>query len=103
MGGVGPAAAAAEDRYSGVLGYPADCDGDITNGGSVANLSGIVTALDTCGLSAGGFAKAVIMGAARRGRLRRSAKAQSRSCSRMLNDGWRVGAGNLVVVVERGE
>ncbi len=37
---------------AGVLGYPADCDGDLTSGGSIATLSAVVTARETAGLRA---------------------------------------------------
>lgn len=43
-----------------VLGYPTDCGGDITSGGSVANLSAVVTARDACGLRSQDYARSVI-------------------------------------------
>ena len=43
-----------------VVGYPAAAAGDLTSGGSIANLVGIVTAREACGLKARDFDRAVV-------------------------------------------
>jgi aromatic-L-amino-acid decarboxylase len=43
-----------------LMGYPAEAAGDLTSGGSIANLVGIVTARDARGLKAKDFDKAVV-------------------------------------------
>ena len=43
-----------------LMGYPAESTGDLTSGGSIANLVGIVTARDARGLKAKDFDKAVV-------------------------------------------
>ena len=43
-----------------LMGYPAESTGDLTSGGSIANLVGIVTARDARGLKAKNFDKAVV-------------------------------------------
>ncbi|MDQ3793821.1 MAG: pyridoxal-dependent decarboxylase [Actinomycetota bacterium] len=43
-----------------LLGYPAETAGDLTSGGSIANLVGIVTARETHGLEAEDFGRAVV-------------------------------------------
>jgi glutamate/tyrosine decarboxylase-like PLP-dependent enzyme len=43
-----------------IIGYPADASGNLTSGGSVANLIGIVTARDAMGLKARDFERSVI-------------------------------------------
>ena len=43
-----------------LVGYPASAAGDLTSGGSIANLVGIVTAREACGLKARDFEKAVV-------------------------------------------
>ena len=45
---------------AGLLGYPAASAGDLTSGGSIANLVGIVTAREAHGLKARDFARAVV-------------------------------------------
>ncbi len=42
------------------IGYPATAAGDLTSGGSIANLEGIVTAREASGLTAKDFARAVV-------------------------------------------
>ena len=42
------------------IGYPAAAAGDLTSGGSIANLVGIVTAREACGLKARDFDRAVV-------------------------------------------
>ena len=43
-----------------LVGYPATAAGDLTSGGSIANLVGIVTAREACGLKAKDFDRAVV-------------------------------------------
>ena len=45
---------------AGLMGYPADAGGNLTSGGSMANLIGIVCARDAAGIKARDFEKAVI-------------------------------------------
>jgi aromatic-L-amino-acid/L-tryptophan decarboxylase len=42
------------------VGYPASASGDLTSGGSIANLVGVVTAREACGLRARDFEKTVV-------------------------------------------
>jgi glutamate/tyrosine decarboxylase-like PLP-dependent enzyme len=48
------------DWMAGLVGYPEGAGGDLTSGGSIANLTGVVTAREAMGLKAADFARASV-------------------------------------------